>query len=387
MQEQWLLNLPPGLMVRSGKFHLRFRVAGIQYRVATGCEAIERNLSAALKRLHEERERVGRGESISQLRPRQFSEAVQPFIDWKFGECREHPATAKRTATSLVSCKSFFGATMLHRITPGMVENYKAWRRSCKIAEVTIRHDLHALSQFFQYAIKQDWCRFNVIRSGDISIPSDKDAQRTYVLTAAEEELYFMSAAARPMLVDGAMVMLHSGMRPNEVLELRVDDLNLTPSAETATIRNGKTEAARRTLALVPEALDVLRRRALSAVGGRLFVGERGGQNSLLHTLDAWHSKVMDETGMAFVIYAFRHTFATRMAVNGCPLATLAEILGHSGLRCVGRYLHPGQAAQEDAMRRYQKCDHFCARTARETPVLGISGDGVKGMGPLTPNN
>jgi integrase len=153
------------------------------------------------------------------------------------------------------------------------------------------------------------------------------------------------------------------------------------------TVRNGRTEAARRTLALVPEALEVLRRRVAGAVGGRLFVGDRGGTNSLLHTLDAWHSKLMDDTGMAFVIYAFRHTFATRMAVNGCPLATLAEILGHSGLRCVGRYLHPGQAAQEDSMRRYQGCDHFCARTGLETPVFGLSGESEKGTGPLTPNN
>jgi integrase len=42
------------------------------------------------------------------------------------------------------------------------------------------------------------------------------------------------------------------------------------------------------------------------------------------------------------VIYDFRHTFATRAAADGMPLATLAAILGHSrnSLRCVMKYVH-----------------------------------------------
>ena len=53
------------------------------------------------------------------------------------------------------------------------------------------------------------------------------------------------------------------------------------------------------------------------------------------------------------MIYDFRHTFATRMAERGMPLATLAAILRHSGLRVVQRYVHVSQEHQRDAMRRF----------------------------------
>ena len=58
-------------------------------------------------------------------------------------------------------------------------------------------------------------------------------------------------------------------------------------------------------------------------------------------------------TGLKFVIYDFRHTFATRMAERGMDLATLAAILGHKGIRVVHRYVHITQSHQEAAMRRY----------------------------------
>lgn len=43
---------------------------------------------------------------------------------------------------------------------------------------------------------------------------------------------------------------------------------------------------------------------------------------------------------MDFVLYDFRHTFATRMAERGMDVATLAAILGHANLRTVMRYVH-----------------------------------------------
>ena len=56
-----------------------------------------------------------------------------------------------------------------------------------------------------------------------------------------------------------------------------------------------------------------------------------------------------------FVLYDFRHTFATRMAQAGVDLGTLAAILGHNSLRIVQKYIHPTAEHKRTAMQRYDE--------------------------------
>jgi integrase len=61
-----------------------------------------------------------------------------------------------------------------------------------------------------------------------------------------------------------------------------------------------------------------------------------------------------DGIELEFVLYDFRHTFATRMAEEGIDLATLAKILGHNSIRIVERYVHPTDEHKKSAMVRYE---------------------------------
>ena len=67
---------------------------------------------------------------------------------------------------------------------------------------------------------------------------------------------------------------------------------------------------------------------------------------------------------LAFVMYDFRHTFATRAAEAGMPVATLAAILGHPDLRSVMKYVHVRQEAQDRAMEDFES-----HRNAQNIPV------------------
>jgi site-specific recombinase XerD len=113
---------------------------------------------------------------------REFTDAAKEFLDWAKMEYRSHPNSCLRVATSLASAKEFFGHEAVSLIDEGRLEAYKAWRvNEHQIRDITLRHDLHALSTFFGYAIKQRWTRVNVVRR--VAVPSCADTVRIHVLT------------------------------------------------------------------------------------------------------------------------------------------------------------------------------------------------------------
>ena len=180
------------------------------------------------------------------------------FLKWADGEHREHPETARRLKVSFASLQPFFGKRPVHSITAGHLEDYKSWRRTeHQVRHVTLRHDLHALSKFFRYAMKHNWRRDNPVR--EVDIPSDADAVRIHVLTEAEEMVYFEAAKGYPNLHDLGRVMIRQGCRPEEVLSLAQDAADIENAK--LTIRKGKTKAARRTLKMVPEVAEILSKR------------------------------------------------------------------------------------------------------------------------------
>jgi site-specific recombinase XerD len=106
---------------------------------------------------------------------------------------RSHPNSYKRIKTSLASTLVFINKTPVSAIDAAKIDDYKTWRATAHgVRDITIRHDVHALSTFFKYAIRHHWASTNPIR--EIEIPSDADAQRMHVLTIEEEEDYFRSA-------------------------------------------------------------------------------------------------------------------------------------------------------------------------------------------------
>ena len=55
-----------------------------------------------------------------------------------------------------------------------------------------------------------------------------------------------------------------------------------------------------------------------------------------------------------FRLYDLRHTWASRVAMAGVDLVTLAALLGHSKLAMVTRYAHPTEAHQFEAVKKLQ---------------------------------
>lgn len=149
------------LRARGGKWHYRFKLDGRSYAGTTGLAATTRNENEARQREAEHHKALLEVRIPSRrIRVREFINGVIEFLEWTRMEYRAHPNSHRRIATSLTSAKEFFGAMPVSTIYEDSIEAYKVWRINVhKVRDITVRHDLHALSVFFRYAIKQTWAR------------------------------------------------------------------------------------------------------------------------------------------------------------------------------------------------------------------------------------
>lgn len=73
-----------------------------------------------------------------------------------------------------------------------------------------------------------------------------------------------------------------------------------------------------------------------------MFRGKKAGDH--LTKLNNAHDAVIEKIGASFVLYEFRHTYATRFYEATGDLVALARNLGHADLRTVMKYNHSQEA-------------------------------------------
>lgn len=344
------------MLTKRGKkpqWHYRFMIAGKIYSGSTGLRASARNRTAAEKQEAARRQAIlTSGRDPGALRHVPFTEAAEKFLAWVRVEHRAKPETARRVAVSFASLGRFFGDRPVSDLGAADIEAYKSYRAETNLVrDITIRHDLHNLSKFFQYARKQRWARENPTEL--VRKPSDAEAIREYILSAAEEKVYFAAAAKQSRaLFDIGRLMILQGCRPEELRSLRAGDVDA--ENRLLHIRGGKSKAARRALHLTDEALVLLAARlAAPNEHGWLFPSPRKA-GAHIQRLNAQHDAACIEAGLAgFTMYDLRHSFATRFYAATHDLVVLAKILGHSNLRTVQRYVHLSEEYTRTAMLKY----------------------------------
>lgn len=118
--------------------------------------------------------------------------------------------------------------------------------------------------------------------------------------------------------------------------------------------KKGKNKNSHRTLAMTDQTYPIFERRMNNA-SMWLFPSARLKQRKNIDapivTLQKAHEAVVRQIGLQCRMYDFRHTFATRFALQpNVQLPTLSMILGHCDMDMLNRYVHPAQADMDRAM-------------------------------------
>lgn len=283
-----------------------------------------------------------------------FKQAAADFLEWSKINHANKPDSFKRVSYSCQPLIKFFGETRVDRIEREDIEKFLFWRSKQTsrktgqpITRDTINLELIALKTIFKRLISADILLKSPAQ--DIKQLAEND-RKFYVLSRDEERLYLM-ACPQP-LQDVATLMLETGMRPQEIYNLKRENVSIKKGFLQVT--DGKTKSSNRKVWLSDKAASVLSRRIEKFAGDYLFPKGEKDFAAPTYQLNDQHRTTRERIGLKFRLYDCRHTFATRAVESGIDLLTLAHLLGHSSLDEVMRYAHVNETRKTEAIRQMQ---------------------------------
>ena len=161
-------------------------------------------------------------------------------------------------------------------------------------------------------------------------------------------EAKLLAVAKQPMR-DVLIVIQDTGMRPEEVFRIRIE--NIDWSRRLIFNPSGKTRAARRHVPISERMLDLLMVRCAAKRDGWLFPSTRA-EGGHLTTVAKQFRDARSKAGLpgGLVLYCARHTFGTAAYEATGNLAMVMNVMGHTDVRTSMRYQHPALDSVREAI-------------------------------------
>ena len=185
-----------------------------------------------------------------------FREFSKTFVDAIRVRSAEKPATVSfyDDRTKRLLKYRHLREARLDAIDEALIERYVMARRAI-VQPASCNRELATLRRALRLA--EEWKL--IVKTPRIRLLQG-ERQRTFVLSHEEEAKYL--AACPPLLRDVASVMLDTGLRIGEMLNLQWEDVRFEPIGAakfgSLKVRSGKSQNAARTLSLTARASHVL---------------------------------------------------------------------------------------------------------------------------------
>ncbi|CCF83603.1 tyrosine-type recombinase/integrase [Nitrolancea hollandica] len=157
-------------------------------------------------------------------------------------------------------------------------------------------------------------------------------------------------------------VAAYTGLRVGELVALRWDDITLDMGM--LFVRQSKSAAGRRRVALDPDTVTVLRAHREDQARRREILGPDWQNHGVVfdcgdgrpvspRTIEAVMARTVQRLGLTPVLtpHGLRHTFASSLASQGVPLTVIQQLLGHASYNTTAAfYVHHGPADDRAAV-------------------------------------
>ena len=227
-----------------------------------------------------------------------------------------------------------FGDMPIRSLTVEAIEDYIAdYHIARGHTDGTIRRTLTALQSIINFGAKLGHCDY---------IKLDKPADNPHNTdTLTEEQIDKIFDVLHPDVRRFATFLRFTGARPIEAINLQFTDIDWQRDLVTLHSKKGRGGGTRsRTIPLHPEAKKVIpwseppQQTNVFTVNGRPIYDSN--QLSKFWSKAREQTDIPDHIGM----YALRHTFATNLCRKNVPVKVVADLLGHTDLKMVVRYMN-----------------------------------------------
>ncbi len=260
------------------------------------------------------------------------------------------PSSGKKPTT--IAVEQYYGqwwtdrltGKTLHAVAPAILEQAMADLTTAKKTPQTILHYLKFLRHIFRWAIGRGVIEKSPFTS--IKLPTVRAGLTRFL--SIEEETQLCQAVGHPYDSWIRLAIL-TGLRKSEQFALRWADIDLEHGLITLpSTKSGGTQYVH----LTEEAQQILS----CLIPGNTSIWVFPSANPKTH-LDHhnFYARVyqpaLKATKLAGVTWhTLRHTFASRLAMNGQTPSTIAALLRHSGTDLVSRYAHLSPAHLQGAL-------------------------------------
>jgi integrase len=247
---------------------------------------------------------------------------------------REHtPGTFEQHRIKLQSLCDSCGKVKASDLRPSHVSKWlveKGW------ADATRRGAITSVKAALNWCVREGLLAENPIAR----LERPKMTRRTRTLSPTERATV-ADAATDDAFRDLLIALAETGARPGELARLEASMIDWGAGMATMPGKTSRKTGRPRTIVLTPRMLALCRQLAETRPEGPLF---RNGDGNpwTPNAIRCRFRRLRERTGLGKVVaYTFRHSFATDALERGVPIASVAELLGHSDTKMVsGHYSH-----------------------------------------------
>jgi integrase len=264
----------------------------------------------------------------------------------------------------------------LSKISPFDIEKLKIKLTNRDLAPATVKHVLVLIRQLINKAIAWGmWSGENPIKK--VKLPRLNNQRERFLSKEEAKKILEEVQKVSPHTYDICLLSLHTGMRAGEIFDLKWSHID----TENGLIHIADPKSGRARKAFMTK---TIKRMFQSLEVGKpedyVFPSRDGVRidrvsNSFMRAVDELKlNEGITDPRQKVVFHSLRHTFASWLAIQGTPILTIKELLGHQSLAMTERYSHLSPDHKRQAVEGIERVFRTGAKS-KDVKVTVVKGE------------